>query len=179
MSSTTGTAAASATSGTVRAADSISLVPSRCPARAVAAEIRPVVPVLAVRVRVVLLVVDGQEPFRLAPDGLHDAGPRVADDDVAGPAVRDLVAVLVVDGRVDADHRRAATARLHRLERGQRAAEEAAGLRLPPGVDDDGLSLAHRLVVPPPDLGLDRLAHRGHVLEVVVVLLGLVRPDLG
>ena len=34
------------------------------------------------------------------------------------------------------------------------------------------------LVVPAPDLGLDRLAHRGHVLEVVVVLGRLVRADL-
>ena len=89
-----------------------------------------------------------------------------------------LVAVLVVDGRVDADHRRAAAARLHRLQGRQRAAEEAAGLGLPPGVDDDRLALADRLVVPAPDLGLDRLAHRGHVLEVVVVLGRLVRADL-
>src|SRR6202041_2122987 len=85
--------------------------------RAVPGEVRPVVPVLAVRVLVVLLVVDRDEPLRLAPDGLHDAGPRVADDDVARPAVRDLHAILVVDGRVDADHGRAAAAWLHRLER--------------------------------------------------------------
>ena len=41
MSSTTGTAAASATSGTVSAADSISLVPSRCPATLITSSTRP------------------------------------------------------------------------------------------------------------------------------------------
>ena len=73
---------------------------------------------------------------------------------------------------------RAAGARLRRVDAGQGGAEEAAGFRLPPGVDDDGLALADAFVVPAPDLGLDRLADRGHVLEVVVVLGGLVRADL-
>ena len=41
MSSMTGTAAASATSGTVSAADSISLVPSRCPATLITSSTRP------------------------------------------------------------------------------------------------------------------------------------------
>ena len=41
MSSITGTAAASATSGTVSAADSISLVPSRCPATLITSSTRP------------------------------------------------------------------------------------------------------------------------------------------
>src|SRR5215471_6047893 len=154
------------------------VVPVGCPDRAVAGEVGPVVPVLAARVLVVLLVVDVDEPLGLAPDRLHDPGPGVADADVAGLAVGYLVPVLVVDGRVDADHRRAAAARLHRLQGRQRAAEEAPGLGLPPGVHDDRLALADLLVVPAPDLGLDRLTHRGHVLEVVVVLGRLVRADL-
>ena len=86
--------------------------------------------------------------------------------------------VLVVDDRVDPQRHGAAAARLHRLQGGQRGAEEAAGLGLPPGVDDDRLALADLGVVPAPHLGLDRLAHRGHVLEVVVVLLRLLRADL-
>src|SRR5579859_5500269 len=80
MSSMTGTAAASAASGTVSAADSISLVPGDVdhvdPAkdaeipvggldRTVAGEVRPVAPVLAVRAAVVLAVVSVHEPFRL------------------------------------------------------------------------------------------------------------------
>ena len=36
--------------------------------------------------------------------------------------------------------------------------------------------LPHHLVVPPPHLGLDGLGHRGHVLEVVVVIAGSSAP---
>src|SRR6516164_2819048 len=99
MSSMTGTAAASATSGTVRA---------------VIGEVWPVAPVRAVRVLVVLPEVGGQEPLRVAPHRLEDAGPGVADADVArlAAALRHLVAVLVVDHRVDAEHAGAAAARL-------------------------------------------------------------------
>src|SRR5215510_5447686 len=150
------------------------VVPVRRPYRAITGEVGPVVPVLAARVLVVLGVVDLDEPLGLAPDRLHDARPGVADADVPGLAVGYLIPVLVVDGWVDADHRRAAAARLHRLQGRQRAAEEAAGLGLPPGVHDARLALADVLVVPAPDLGLDRLAHRGHVLEVVVVLGRLI-----
>src|SRR5262249_20137790 len=148
--------------------------------RAVAGEVRPVVPVLALRVRVVLGVVRLDEPLRLAPDRLEDARPRVADADVPGlvAALPHLDAVLLGDDQVDADHRGAATAGLHRVDGGQRGAEETAGLGLPPGVHDDRLVLADVLVLPAPDLRLDRLADRGHVLEVVVVLGRLVRTDL-
>src|SRR5215470_9104799 len=72
------------------------VVPVGRPDRAVAGEVGPVVPVLAVRVLVVLGVVDLDEPLGLAPDGLEDPGPRVADADVAGPAAARLVAILVV-----------------------------------------------------------------------------------
>ena len=96
----------------------------------------------------------------------------------AWPLPGDLIAVLVEDDRVDAERGGPAGARLHRLEGGQGAAQEPAGLGLPPGVDDDRLALADLGVIPAPDLGLDRLAHGGHVLEVVVVLGGLVRAHL-
>src|SRR3984885_1947955 len=148
--------------------------------RAVAGEVGPVVPVGGLRVLVVLGVVRRDEPLRLAPDGLEDARPRVADDDVARLAAArgHLFAVLVEDGRQDAEGRGAAGARLHRVDAGQRGAEEPAGLGLPPGVDDHRLVLADAVVIPAPDLRLDRLADRGHVLEVVRVLGGLVRADL-
>src|SRR5205823_7118270 len=116
----------------------------------------------------------------VAPDPLEDPGPGVADADVARRAASfwHLVAVLVVDDGVDPEHARAAAARLHRLQRGQRAAEEAAVLGLPPGVGDRRLALADLGVIPPPDLGLNRLADGRHRLEVVVVLLRLLRADL-
>src|ERR1035437_8413024 len=127
MSSITGTAAASATSGTVSAADDREVAVSGLH-RDVAGEVRPVTPVLAVWVLVVLAVVGVHEPLGLAPDGLEDARPRVADADVTGLAAarRYLVAVLVVDHRVDAQDARPAAAGLHRLQGGQRAAEESA-----------------------------------------------------
>ena len=52
--------------------------------------------------------------------------------------------------------------------------EEAAGFGLPPGVDDDGFTFTDHFVIPAPDFRLDGFADRGHVLEAVVVLLGLV-----
>src|SRR5262249_43901924 len=140
----------------------------------------PVAPVGAVLVAAVLLVVDLDEPLRLTPDRLEDPGPGVADADVARPAAARLnhLALLVVDDWIDAEHPWPAAARLHRLKRRQGAAEEAAVLGLPPRVDDHGLALADDVVVPAPDVGLDRFADRGHVLEAVAVTLRLVRPEL-
>src|SRR6516164_9785506 len=146
--------------------------------RPVVGEVRPVVPVFAIGVLVVLAVVGVQEPIGIAPDRLEDARPGVADADVARLASRNLVGVLVVDDRVDAQHARPAAARLHRLQAGQRAAEKPAVFGLPPGVGDSCLALADLGVIPPPYLGLDRLAHCRHALEVVVVLLRLFRRDL-
>src|SRR5665811_859547 len=147
---------------------------------AVAREVGPVAPVLALLVTAVLLVVDLHEALGLAPDRLEGAGPRIADADVARAAASGLyhLAVFVVDYGVDPEDPRAAASGLHRLKRGQGAAQETTILGLPPGVDDGRLALAHDIVVPAPDGWLDRLAHRRHVLEVVVVLLWLVRTEL-
>src|SRR5579859_1579446 len=198
-SSTTGTAAASAISSTVNAADSSSFVPRRSgdvddvvdaaenpevavlgEQGAVTGEVRPVVEVLALGVLVVLLEVGADELVRVAPDGLEDPGPRVLDADVARLAASlwNLVAVLVEDHREDTQHAGSGAAGLHLVERRQRRAEKSSVLGLPPRVDDHGLVLAHRVVVPAPHFGLDRLADRGHVLEVVVVLARLVRAEL-
>src|SRR6266545_2772056 len=147
---------------------------------AVAGEVRPVAPVLALSVAAVLLVVGLHEPIGLAPDCLEDPGPGVADADVAGTAApgRHDIALFVVDHRIDPEHPGPAAAGLHRLQGGQGAAQEAAVLGLPSGIDDDRLALAHDTVVPAPYIRLDRLAHRRHVLEVVVVLLRLFRAEL-
>src|SRR5207244_3573478 len=135
----------------------------------------PVVPVLALTVSVVLRVVGLHEPLWVTPYGLENARPGVANADVAGSAAagRDRIALLVVDHGEHAKHPRTAASGLHRLEGGERAAEEPAVLGLPPGVDDDRLALAHDVEVPAPDFGLDGLTNGGHVLEVIVVLAGL------
>src|SRR5215472_9860086 len=108
----------------------------------VVCEVRPIPPVRAVGVPVVLRVIRGDEPVGVSPDRLEDPRPRVADADIAGPAAGYLVAVLVVDHGVDAEHPGATATRLHRLQRRECAAEEAAVLGLPPGVDDHRFALA-------------------------------------
>src|SRR5579883_314405 len=140
--------------------------------------IRPVAPIFAVGIGVVFLVVVVDKALRVAPDGLHDAGPRIADADVPG-GVRfriDLLAVLIPNYRIDAQAGGAGAAGLHRIQRRLGGAEEAAGFRLPPGVHNHGFALAHHFVIPAPDFGLDRFADRGHVLEAETVLFRLVGP---
>src|SRR2546426_855638 len=58
------------------------------------------------------------------------------------------------------------------------APQEAAVLRLPPGIDDDGLALSDAVVVPTPHFRLDGFSDSGHVLEVVVVLLRFIGTEL-
>src|SRR5438034_2539604 len=95
---------------------------------AVVAEVRPVPPVRAVRVLVVLAVIGVEVPLGITPDRLEDAGPGVADADVArlAAALRHLVAVLVVDHREHAEYAGAAAARLHRLQGGRVLPREPA-----------------------------------------------------
>src|SRR5205085_198805 len=107
----------------------------------------------------------------LAPDGLEDPRPGVADADVARRAAagRDLVAVLVVDDRVDTQDTRPAAARLHRLQRRQRAAQETAVLGLPPGIHDGRLALADLGHAPVGVAGVDVLVvlrRAGHIGQV-------------
>src|SRR5262249_50238205 len=124
---------------------------------AVCREVRPVVPVLALRVFAVLGVVLLHEALAVSPDRLDDPRPRVADADVPGASGSgaDLLALLVIDDRVDAGQSRPGAAGFHPVERGFGAAKESAVFRLPPRVDDDGFALADDVVVPAPDLGLD------------------------
>src|SRR6266436_7374556 len=53
---------------------------------AVGGVVGPITPVLALGILVVLFVVLIDEALRVAPDGLHDARPRIADADVASAA---------------------------------------------------------------------------------------------
>src|SRR2546425_2791580 len=148
--------------------------------RAVTRHVRPVAPVLAFRVLAVTRVVHAHEAVRISPDGLHDAGPRIADADVARLARTgfQFLPFIVVDHRVDARDAGTRAARLHLVDSRHGAAEEAAGFGLPPGVHDYRLFLANDVEVPLPDFGFDGLAHGRHVLEAVVVLSGLVRTVL-
>src|SRR5262249_2779582 len=144
--------------------------------RAVVTKVWPVAPVLALRVLAVFAVVRVNVSLRISPDSLEDSWPRVADANVSGPAGAwwDLVPFLVQNHGIDPRSRGSRTAGFHGIQRRLGAAQEATVFRLPPGIYDHRLPLAYHVVVPAPHVRLDRLAHGGHVLEVVVVLAWLV-----
>src|SRR5208283_1148321 len=133
-------------------------------------------PVFAVPILAVLGKVLCNETVAVAPNGLHDAGPWVPDADVARFARprRNFLPVFINNDRVDSRHARTSASRLHGIDRGLGAAQESSVFGLPPGVDNHRLTFTHYLVIPAPDFGFDRLSHRRHVLEMVVVLVGLV-----
>src|SRR2546428_4279959 len=118
---------------------------------AVAGEIRPVAPVLALRILVVLRVVRFHEAIGILPDCLHDSGPWIANADIARlSAWWNLFPLFVEDHRMDSRHTRTGATRLHRVDRRLRAAQEATVLRLPPRADDNCVFLAAGVVIPWP-----------------------------
>ena len=88
------------------------------------------------------------------------ARPGIEDHQVAFGGTLDQVAQVVHQRRHHAEERAGCRARLEAGSARQRADQDAAGLGLPPGVDDRATLLAHGLVVPVPGFGVDRLTHR-------------------
>ena len=74
-------------------------------------------------------------------------------------------ALLVDQRRLDAEERPRRRAGLELGGAGQRRDEDAAGLRLPPGVDDRAAAVADHAVIPLPGLRIDRLADRAEQPE--------------
>src|SRR5260370_5435786 len=144
--------------------------------RAVSGVIRPVAPVLALRILVVLLVVLIDESLRAAPDGLHNPGPRVAYANISSGAgaCAHFLSFFIPNNRIDAERGRSGAAGLHGIQRGLSGAKEASRFGLPPSIDDHRFLFANHVVIPSPDFRFDRFADRGHVLEVVVVFPGFV-----
>ena len=128
------------------------------------------------RILVVFLVVVADEALRIAPDGLHNAGPGIANAKISSVvrSFENFVAFFVANDGINSQARGASAAGLHGIKSRLGGAEESAGFRLPPGIDDDGFAFADNFVIPAPDFRLDRFADGGHVLEAVVVLFGLV-----
>src|SRR5690606_36381119 len=103
------------------------------------------------------LEVGVDEALVVAVDGAHLARPGVEHHQVAlGFALEDL-AVGVDDRRPHAEERLGRRAGLGGDGAGDRRDQDAAGLGLPPGVDDRALALAHHVVVPAPGFRVDRL----------------------
>src|SRR5215467_15388019 len=144
---------------------------------AVCGIIRPVAPIFAFRILAVLRVILTHETLGVAPDGLHNSRPGVADADVSGGARAsfDLFSILVPNHGINSQRRRPGAAGFHRVYRRFGRAEKAARFGLPPGVHNHSLAFADYVVIPLPDFGFDGLANSGHVLEVVVVFFGFVR----
>src|SRR5260370_38088128 len=101
---------------------------------AIGGVIRPVAPVLALRVLAVLLVVLIDEALRIAPDGLHDAGPGISNTNIPRcvGAGFNFFSLLVPDHRINSECGRTRASRLHGIQSRLCGAQEAAGFRLPP-----------------------------------------------
>src|SRR6516165_206263 len=101
---------------------------------AIVTEVRPVMPVLALRVFAVLAVVGCDVAVRISPDRLEDSRPRVADADIPGPAGAgwDLLSVLVQNHGKNPGYRRAGAAGFHGIQCRLGTAQEPTIFRLPP-----------------------------------------------
>src|SRR5580704_2314088 len=140
--------------------------------RSVRRKIWPVMPVLAAGILAVFLVVLRYEAVAIAPNGLHDSGPRIANANVSrlARAGMHFRSRFVDDDGINPWHTGASASRLHGIKRRFRAAQEASVFGLPPGVTNHRLAFADCVVIPTPNLRLNRLAHRSHMFEMVVVL---------
>src|SRR3546814_3679761 len=74
--------------------------------------------------------------------------------------------------RADAEEGAPRASRLHRVRAGQGGDHDAAGLCLPPGIDDGDAALADGVVIPAPCLGVDRLANAAEQAQRRQVMAG-------
>ena len=95
----------------------------------------------------------------VAIDGAGHPRPSIEDDEVAGCRALEHIAIAVDDRGVDAEKWQRRRARLELGGAGQRRDQNAAGLGLPPGIDDGAALLADHAVIPFPGFRIDRLAH--------------------
>ena len=136
----------------------------------------------------ILLEIGLHEPLVIAPQRAHLAGPAVGDAQHAlGRVAFDQLAAFGLQDRGrDAEEGDRGGTGLRFRRAGQRRDQMAAGLGLPPGIDDGAAALADVFVIPVPGLGVDRLAHAAQQAQAgqVVLLdrlgaLGHQRPDRG
>ncbi len=100
------------------------------------------------------------EALMVAIHRAHLARPRIDDAEIAAVGAFEHLALGVDELRLAAEERLGRRARLEPGRAGQRRDENAAGLGLPPGVDDRAAAVADHAVIPFPGLGIDRLADR-------------------
>ncbi len=100
------------------------------------------------------------EALVIAVDGPHHARPRLGDAEIAFGRALAQPAFAIDDDRLDAEERPGRRTRLQGRCAGQRRYQDAAGFRLPPGVDDRRALVADDIIVPKPCFRIDRLADR-------------------
>ncbi len=101
-----------------------------------------------------------EEALMIAVDRAHLSRPTVEHAEIAdGLALAD-VAFVIADRRLDAEERQCRGAGLERSRTGQRCQQDAAGLGLPPGIDNRAAAVADHVVIPLPGFRIDRLTDR-------------------
>jgi hypothetical protein len=100
------------------------------------------------------------EALRILEDRAQHRRPRPLQHQETAFVRLHRLAGGVDDVGFHAEERQRAGAGLRRRRAGKRRDHDAAGLRLPPGVDDRAALLADHAVVPHPRFGVDRLADR-------------------
>ena len=101
-----------------------------------------------------------EEALGVAVDAAHLPRPRIGQHQVALGRALEHGAVGIDQRRLHAEEGLGRRAGLEVDRAGQRRDQDAAGLGLPPGVDDRATAVADDFVVPAPGLGIDRLADR-------------------
>ncbi len=106
------------------------------------------------------LEVGVDEAVMVAVDAAHLPRPGIENHQIAFGRALQQVAEVIHQARHHTEERPRGRARLECGGARQWADEDAAGLGLPPGVDDGATRFADRLVVPVPRFGIDRLTDR-------------------
>src|SRR3984957_7568301 len=102
------------------------------------------------------LEISVDEALVVAIDSAHLARPGIGDAQIAGGRALLHLAFRIDDLRHDAEERQCRRAGLERDGAGQRRDQNAAGLGLPPGIDDRAAAVADHAVIPFPGFRIDR-----------------------
>src|SRR5205814_6849922 len=94
----------------------------------------------------------------VAIDGAHHPRPGFGDAEIALAFAAQNIAVGIDDLRLHTEERLGRRTRLEFGGAGQRRDQNAAGLGLPPGIDDRAAAVADHVMIPLPRFRVDRLA---------------------
>ncbi len=107
-----------------------------------------------------LLEIGRSIAFRIAEHAAQHPGPRPADDQMTAFVGPGQLSFFIENRRIDAGQRPGRRPRFQGGRIGQRRDHDAAGLRLPPGIDNRQAAAADVQVIPHPGFRVNRLANR-------------------